>query len=85
MKLIKYATSHCPMCKAMEKQLELVTIPHETVMLYENDNESIAARFKIRSVPCTILFDDNDNEIARWQGVVKAEVINDKIVECENL
>lgn len=81
--LIKYATSHCPMCQAMEKQLELVTIPHKTIMLDENDNDIIAARFKIRSVPCTILFDDNDKEIARWQGVVKAEVINDKIIEYE--
>lgn len=81
-KIIKIGAEWCGPCRALDKQLENFN-GCEVIKYDVDENESIADEYKIRNIPVTILFDDNDNEIKRWVGLFNVNEINNEIEKME--
>lgn len=75
MKIIKFGTTHCGMCKIMDKILMNGNIPADIQIVDAEINMDLADKYNVRSVPVIILFDNKMNEVCRWNGVVKENVI----------
>jgi len=73
-KVIKLSASWCVPCKAYAKIFEEVGNNEEFKdILFEDvdieENNDIAEKYKIRSVPTTLFFDENDNVIQKVSGM----------------
>jgi len=81
MKIIKYGTPHCGMCMAMTQNLNNAMLPIPIVEKNCDDEEvnKEAVSLGIKNIPTTILLDDNDKELVRWNGIVSSKVILDAI------
>lgn len=70
MELWKFGAEWCGPCRQMDKQLQDFTAcPYKTFDINEESDEmdALVERFKIRSIPVTILM-DGDEEVHRWVG-----------------
>ena len=47
------------------------------------DNPEIAEKYNVISLPTILLINDKDEVIKTWHGIVKSEIINNKIKEYE--
>ncbi len=81
MKVLKFYASCCGQCKAVTKEFELhpINVPIENVDAEENTE--LINKYKIKNIPTMILLDDNEKVVETWHGIVKSEVINNKIKE----
>lgn len=84
MKIIKFGTTHCGMCKIMDKILMNGNIPADIQIVDAEVNIDLANKYNVRSVPVIILFDNKMNEVHRWNGVVKENVIIETIKQYES-
>lgn len=77
MKLVKYGAPHCGMCAAMAENLKKAMLPIEIVDKNCDDEEVMleAAELGIRNIPVTMLVDEEGKELARWNGIVSADLI----------
>lgn len=80
MRLLKFSASWCGPCKVLEHTLEKLGIEHETIDIEEN--EKIAADYKIRSVPTLVLLDDNEKEIKRSIGNISVDELK-TFMQCD--
>lgn len=65
-KLIKFEKTGCNPCTMVQNFLDDKGLEVEKVDVF--NTPQLAAKFDIGTVPTTILFDDNDNEIGRSTG-----------------
>lgn len=65
-KIIKFEKDSCPACTMVENFLNDNGVKVEKVNPF--DNPKLATKYKISSVPVTILLDDEGNEIERSRG-----------------
>ena len=84
MKIIKFGTTHCGMCKIMDKILMNGNIPADIQIVDAEINMDLADKYNVKSVPVIILLDNEMNEICRWNGVVKENVIIEIIKKYES-
>ena len=91
MKLIMYSAKHCGMCAVLKKNL--TNNPPKCDYIVKdctdsNEDNAIweAEQKGVRSLPCCILYADNEctKEVARWFGVVKVSVIDKTIEDYES-
>lgn len=83
LKLIKYGADWCHMCKQLETELnkETIIIPHESIDVETLEDEELDS-LNIRNLPVLILLKkvgDTWETVHRWNGFIKATVINDYI------
>ena len=73
----------CGQCKvvAMEFKKNPIEIPVEDVNVVENPE--IAEKYNVISLPTILLLNDKDEVVETWHGIIKSEVINNKIKEYE--
>lgn len=84
MKIIKFGTTHCGMCKVMDNILMNGNIPADIQIVDAEINIDLADKYNVKSVPVIILFDNEMNEVCRWNGVVKENVIIEIIKKYES-
>lgn len=81
-KLIKYGAEHCGMCRVMQPVLEGIAKENPNVEFINEDVEQLddltLKNLNIRNIPVTIL-KYKDEELTRWAGVVKKEVIIEEL------
>ena len=82
MKILKFYAPWCGQCKILAKEFErnIITVPIENINA--DDEDDLVDKYNIRSLPTTILIDNNSKELFRWYGFIKSEDINNKINEC---
>ena len=80
-KVIKFGAPWCGPCRALETKLK--GFDKCEIVRYDVDDadEDLLAKYKIRSVPVTILLDEKDNEIHRWVGLFNVDELYKKIDE----
>lgn len=79
-RVVKYNTSWCGMCKALEKKFEQTDI-HCEVINKSCDKDSVAAEcaaLNVKGLPTVILY-KYDKEIKRWHGIFDPKEINNII------
>lgn len=74
MKIIKIGTETCGPCKIQNKELDKLT-DIEIVKINAEEDENAALEYNIRNIPTTIILDNDNKEIKRWSGLVKANEI----------
>ena len=72
MKILKFFSDSCGPCKVLEKNLQIANITYESHNV-ENSSIKLMEKYKIRAVPTLIKIDDEDNEIERFNGIMKPE------------
>ncbi len=83
-KVIKLSASWCSPCKAYAKTFEEVSrneefkdISFEEIDIEENDN--IAEKYKVRSVPTTVILDENENVLNIINGNISRTALETAI------
>ena len=70
MKVLKFSASWCGPCKMLAKMLEDVKVETPIVEIDIDNNNEMAVKHGVRSVPMCILIDDSGNEVSRKAGVM---------------
>lgn len=81
LKIVKYGAIWCAPCRHMIKTFDKLKSEYPSITFEEidvDDNSDQAKKHKIKSVP-TIIFFDNNIEIDRIVGVVKIDIIRNKL------
>ena len=83
MKILKFYSPCCGQCKVVAKEFKKnpINIPIEDINIV--DNPEIAEKYNVISLPTILLINDKDEVVETWHGIVKSEVINNKIKEYE--
>ena len=83
MKVIKFYSPCCGQRKvvAMEFKKNHINVPIEDINVV--DNPEIAEKYDVISLPTILLLNDKDEVVETWHGIIKSEVINNKIKEYE--
>ena len=81
MKLLQFKASWCNPCKQQTKEFEEnpVDVDLEAIDV-DDDNEDLATKYKVMSIPTMILLSDNEEILNRWTGLTKSNTINEFIV-----
>ena len=80
---MKFYSPCCGQCKvvAMEFKKNPINIPIGDINVV--DNPEIAEKYNVISLPTILLLNDKEEVVETWHGIVKSEVINNKIKEYE--
>ena len=83
MKISKFYSPCCGQCKvvAMEFKKNPINVPIENINVI--DNPEIAEKYNVISLPTILLLNDKEEVVETWHGIIKSEVINNKIKEYE--
>ena len=78
---MKFYSPCCGQCKvvAMEFKKNPINVPIENINVV--DNPEIAEKYNVISLPTILLLNDKDEVVETWHGIIKSEVINNKIKE----
>ena len=80
MKLLQFKAVWCNPCKMQTKEFEENPVDVEVEAIdVDNDDDDLATKHNIRSIPTMVLVGDNDEVINRWTGVTKSSTINEFI------
>ena len=78
-KVLKFYSETCSPCKLMGKRLsEVKNIEVQNINIEDDDSIELMEKWNIKSIP-TIIILDNENILARFNGIVSTEEI-DRIV-----
>ena len=81
MKLLQFKASWCNPCKQQTKEFEENPVDVELEAIdVDDDNEDLATKYKVMSIPTMILLSDNEEILNRWTGLTKSNTINEFIV-----
>jgi len=67
-KVLKFAASWCQPCKMLSKTFEGMDIETPIEEIDIDENEELAIKYQIRSVPTLVML-DGDNEVKRISGM----------------
>ena len=81
MKVIKFYSPCCGQCKVITKQFKMFPVKAPIEDINVVDNPEMVDKYNIKSLPTIILLNDKDEVIETWHGIIKSEVINNKIKE----
>ena len=78
---MKFYSPCCGQCKvvAMEFKKNPINVPIENINVV--DNPEIAEKYDVISLPTILLLNDKEKVVETWHGIIKSEVINNKIKE----
>lgn len=87
MKVLKFEADWCGPCKAYTPIFEQVTgdLQLETEIHDVDKATDMVEHFNIRSVPTTLVVDDNEKELGRVSGMIQASDLKKFIEEVDEL
>lgn len=74
MRILKFYAQWCAPCKKLAKDLDNENLQVKSIDIEQE--EDMVDEYGIRSVPTTIILDDNDKEIKRWVGTFNVKEIH---------
>lgn len=79
MKLLQFKAVWCNPCKMQTKEFEENPLDIELQPIdVDEDNEDLATKYKVMSIPTMILL-DKDTIVNKWVGFTKSSTINEFI------
>ena len=78
---MKFYSPCCGQCKVVAKEFKdhPIDAPVEDVNIIENPE--VADKYNVKSLPTILLLNDKEEVVETWHGIIKSEVINNKVKE----
>ena len=78
---MKFYSPCCGQCKVIAKEFRNhpIDVPVEDVNIIENPE--LANKYGVMGLPTILLLNDDGEVVETWHGIIKSEVINNKIKE----
>ena len=76
---MKFYADWCGPCKVVGQNLKDAKLPIRVEDLDVEDNEGLVLSHRVRSVPTTILLDNEGKEVRRWVGVFDVNELKELI------
>ena len=80
---MKFYSPFCGQCKVVAKEFKDHPIDAPVKDINVVENPEIAEKYNVISLPTILLLNDKDEVVETWHGIIKSEVINNKIKEYE--
>ena len=80
---MKFYSPCCGQCRVVAREFKdnPINVPIENINVVEEPE--IADKYNVKGLPTILLLNDKEEVMETWHGIVKAEVINNKIKEYE--
>lgn len=78
---MKFYSPCCGQCRVVAREFKdnPINVPIEDINVVEEPE--IADKYNVKSLPTILLLNDKEEILETWHGIVKSEVINNKIKE----
>ena len=78
---MKFYSPCCGQCRVVAREFKdnPINVPIEDINVVEEPE--IADKYNVKSLPTILLLNDKEEILETWHGIVKSEVINNKINE----
>lgn len=83
-KVKKFSASWCGPCRMLDQKLKDFKMCEVEKIDVDKMDEDVLAGYKIRNIPTTIIFNDNDEEVSRFVGLFNVQDLENKLKELEN-
>ena len=80
---MKFYSPCCGQCRVVAREFKdnPINVPIENINVVEEPK--IADKYNVKGLPTILLLNDKEEVLETWHGIVKSEVINNKIKEYE--
>ena len=80
---MKFYSPCCGQCRVVAREFKdnPINVPIENINVVEEPK--IADKYIVKGLPTILLLNDKEEVLETWHGIVKSEVINNKIKEYE--
>ena len=78
---MKFYSPCCGQCRVVAREFKdnPINVPIEDINVVEEPE--IANKYNVKGLPTILLLNDKEEVLETWHGIVKSEVINNKIKE----
>lgn len=78
---MKFYSPCCGQCRVVAREFKdnPINVPIEDINVVEEPE--IADKYNVKGLPTILLLNDKEEILETWHGIVKSEVINNKIKE----
>lgn len=78
---MKFYSPCCGQCRVVAREFKdnPINVPIEDINVVEEPE--IADKYNVKGLPTILLLNDKEEVLETWHGIVKSEVINNKIKE----
>ena len=80
---MKFYSPCCGQCRVVAREFKdnPINVPIENINVVEEPE--IADKYNVKGLPTILLLNNKEEVLETWHGIVKSEVINNKIKEYE--
>ena len=80
---MKFYSPCCGQCRVVAREFKdnPINVPIENINVVEEPE--IADKYNVKGLPTILFLNDKEEVLETWHGIVKSEVINNKIKEYE--
>ena len=78
---MKFYSPCCGQCKVVAKEFKdhPIDVPVKDINVMENPE--VADKYNVKGLPTILLLNDKEEVLETWHGIIKSEVINNKVKE----
>ena len=78
---MKFYSPCCGQCRVVAREFKdnPINVPIENINVVEEPE--IADKYNVKGLPTILLLNDKEEVLETWHGIIKSEVINNKIKE----
>lgn len=78
---MKFYSPCCGQCKVVAKEFKEHPIDASVEDINVMENPEVADKYNVKGLPTILLLNDKEEVLEAWHGIVKSEVINNKVKE----
>ena len=78
---MKFYSHCCGQCKVVAKEFKDHPIDAPVKDIHVMENPEVADKYNVKTLPTILLLNKKEEVGQTWQGIIKSEVINNKVKE----
>ena len=78
---MKFYSPCCGQCKVVAKEFKDHPIDAPVKDINVMENPEVADKYNVKGLPTILLLNDKEEVVETWHGIIKSEVINNKVKE----
>lgn len=77
-KILKFYSPTCGPCRIMSRSLSAIEgVEIQDIDVTDDSNRELIEKWEVRSIPTTIVLDENGNKLKRFMGIFSANMIKE--------